>query len=253
MLVQVLLLAVVMLCGLLIQAFKGYYRFELWHYIHELFGIKLIVYLQLCVLAITVQTLVNNKYIGHFVMVLYFVSLRWITSLGFEDRLYRYASTPDAPYSDMNGYGHFLGPLRWFELYWSACALGLAVIAYLFWVRGSDTSLAKRFKLARARFSGTPRLLSALAVLVFAGSGSYIFYNTHVLNPYQTENGQKDLQAEYEKKYKTELDVPQPKITDVRISVDIFPEQRRALIKGRYQLVNKTGAPIAVLQTNLVQ
>jgi ABC-2 type transport system permease protein len=253
MLVQVLMLAVVMLCGILIQAFKGYFHFELGLYFHDLFGITLIVYLQLCVLAIAVQTLVNNKYLGHFVMVLYYISLSWLSFLGLEDRLYLYANTPEAPYSDMNGFGHFLGPVRWFDLYWTACALGLAVVSYLFWVRGSDTSLAKRFALARARFTSTPRVIAAFAVLVFAGSGAFIYYNTHVLHPYRSEYDMESLAADYETKYKSELSIPQPKVTDVKVNVDLYPYERRANIKGRFLLVNKTAAPISLLHTNLNQ
>jgi ABC-2 type transport system permease protein len=247
------MLAVVMLCGILIQVFKGYFNFELGLYVHDLFGITLIQYLQLCVLAITVQTLVNNKYIGHFIMVLYYISLSWLSYFGLEDRLYQYGSTPEAPYSDMNGYGHFLEPVRWFNVYWTACALGLTVIAYLFWVRGSDTAAGKRFALARARFTAAPRALAAVALLAFIGSGGFIFYNTHVLNKFRTEFEQEALQADYEKKYNAVLGVPQPKITGVTIAVDLFPEQRRAVIKGRYQILNKTSAPIAVLNTNVIQ
>ena len=69
------------------------------------------------ILAITVQVIVNHKYLGHFVMVLYYIISAFASSFGFEHRLYRYASTPGYTYSDMNGFGHFIGPIVWFNRY----------------------------------------------------------------------------------------------------------------------------------------
>jgi hypothetical protein len=42
MLVPVLLLTVLLCCGGLIQALKGYYHFELGLYLHELYGLRLV-------------------------------------------------------------------------------------------------------------------------------------------------------------------------------------------------------------------
>ena len=58
-----------------------------------------------------VQTIVNNKYLGHFVMVLYIVATIALPPAGFQDYLYRFGQTPLVTYSDMNGYGPFLQPL----------------------------------------------------------------------------------------------------------------------------------------------
>ena len=93
-------------------------------------------YLLLSVLAITVQILVNNKYMGHFVMVLYYLSSAFMGQLGFEHHLYRYTATPGYTYSDMNGFGHFLGPVFWFDAYWAVFAVLLALLAHLYSVRG---------------------------------------------------------------------------------------------------------------------
>ncbi|HEX8404885.1 MAG TPA: M1 family aminopeptidase, partial [Duganella sp.] len=41
---------------------------------------------------------------------------------------------------------------------------------------------------------------------------------------------------------------PQPRITDVRADVDIYPAERRVAIRGHYLLENKTGAPLSELR-----
>ena len=99
----------------------------------------------IAVLALTVHTLVNNKYLGHFVVLLVFLVNSRLPDFGFEDRLYRFASRPDVVYSDLNGYGHFLPAVFWFRLYWGAFAVLLLVLA----VRAVGARARRR--LARAR------------------------------------------------------------------------------------------------------
>ena len=58
------------------------------------------------------------------------------------------------------------------------------------------------------------------------GVGGYIFYNTHVLNPYRTTFKIDEARAQYEKKYRQYWSLPQPRITDVTMQMDVYPEQR---------------------------
>ena len=70
----VALQAAFMGAGMLLQALQGYHRYELVVYLKLLFGIKLVDYVLLAALAMAVHVIVNNKYLGHLVVVLYFAS-----------------------------------------------------------------------------------------------------------------------------------------------------------------------------------
>jgi hypothetical protein len=74
MLVPVLLQAILLVCGTGIQLAKGYHHLELGLYVRWLFGLELIDYWLVCVLALTVHSLVNQKYIGHLMMIVYFIA-----------------------------------------------------------------------------------------------------------------------------------------------------------------------------------
>src|SRR5262249_49517010 len=63
--VQVVLCAVVMLTGIVLQVVKGYFHFELGLYFKQLFVINLIRLCLISVLAMAVHVLVNQKYMGH--------------------------------------------------------------------------------------------------------------------------------------------------------------------------------------------
>jgi len=244
---QLLLLAVVMVCSIGVQLAQGFTRIDIVHYLFELFVLQFSAYALLAVLALAVHTLVNNKYLGHFVVVLVFIVSSRLPDLGFEDRLYRFASRPEIVYSDMNGYGHFLPAVFWFRLYWGAFAALLLVLAYALWVRGRDGGWKGRWRIARARMTRGAWATSAVAVLVFAGSGGFIYYNTHVLNSYSTRTAGQKLQADYEIRYKALAAEPQPKITAADVRADIFPDEQRARIGGTLTLVNKTDRPIKYL------
>jgi hypothetical protein len=94
MLVQVLVVLVVLAAGLAVQVANGYHRFELGLYFRDLFLLNLPSLWFLCVLALLVQVIVNQKYLGHFVMVLYFVATLALPSLGLEHYLYRFGQSP---------------------------------------------------------------------------------------------------------------------------------------------------------------
>ncbi|MCH8316957.1 MAG: hypothetical protein IIA88_00440 [Bacteroidetes bacterium] len=243
-LLQVVLLAVVMLCGLIIQVFKGYYHFEIGLYVKSLFGLQFIDYALLCVLAMLVQVIVNHKYLGHFIMVVYFLVSIFMTQFGWEHKLYDYADDPGYTYSDMNGFGHFIMPVMWFKIYWVAFAVLLAILSNLFWVRGLETSIKWRAQLARRRFVKPAKIAFILALLVFFISGGFIFYNTNIINEYMTGNEREELSVEYEKRYKKFENSPQPRITDVNVNVDIYPLRRDFAFKGYYILKNKTNVAI---------
>lgn len=201
-------------------------------------------FLLIGVLALFLQVVSNNKFIGYALMLVYLVSRATMGFLDLDDLLYRPFGTPPLPYSDMNGFGHFLIGWSWLRLYWGAFALLLFVAALLFWVRGNRSTFRERLAEARRRFSLAPKIVSLLALTVFIGSGIWIFHNTHQLNDYVPGDVRLDQQADYEKKYSQYKDIAQPRISAMKVDVDIYPEALRAEIRGHYRLVNRHDAPI---------
>ena len=95
-------------------------------------------------------------------MVLYLISGGVLTALHFDHYLYRFAGVPAAPYSDMNGWGHFAAPVFWFNLYWTFAAGVLVCLTYAGWVRGHESRLAAAVAI-RARAAARARALGGAA------------------------------------------------------------------------------------------
>jgi hypothetical protein len=244
MLVQVVLAAMVMVCGLIVQLAQGYHHFEFKLYATSLVGDRLIAFWILCVVALLVHTIVNHKYVGHFVMVLYFIAGIALPQMNLQDYLYRLGQSPGVIYSDMNGYGPMAKSLIWFHIYWGIGAILLAIATNLLWVRGMETSLRNRLKLAGARMTASTKLGFVVCAVMFVAVGGYIYYNTHVLNRYLTTFKIQEERAQYELKYRQYQKLPQPRLTDVNVDVDLDPRNRVVTFRGKEWMENKTDSPI---------
>lgn len=242
--VQVILMIIIMLIGIVAQTVMGYFNFEIGLYIKGLFGISLIDYFLLCILAFTIHTIVNNKYLGHFIMILYYFFTAFMGSLGLEHNLYEYSSDPGMMYSDMNGYGHFVGPFLIYKAYWISFAIILAIFSNLLWLRGNDKNFNERFNLFRQRLTAPTKVSLILFLIIFISLGSYIFYNTNVLNEYTTSKEELLESVNYEKKYKKYQNYIQPRIVEMNMNVDIYPHKRDAIFNGYYIVKNKSNRAV---------
>ncbi|AHG92628.1 Peptidase M1 membrane alanine aminopeptidase (plasmid) [Gemmatirosa kalamazoonensis] len=240
----VALQAVLMGAGVLLQALRGYHRYELGVYLELLFGIKLVDYVLLAALAMAVHVIVNQKYVGHLIVVLYFASTLAAGLIGLRHHLLIYGSDPGWVWSDLNGLAPFVAGLVWFKLYWAAWALLLAVAASLFWVRGREIGWRARLALARQRLGGPAVRAAALALALIVSLGGFVFYNTNVLNDYGDPDEIAAHRAEYERRYKRFEDAPEPSLVAARMRVELYPAQRAAELRGTFQLVNRTTRPI---------
>jgi aminopeptidase N len=68
---------------------------------------------------------------------------------------------------------------------------------------------------------------------------------------YRTNKEQKQISADFEKKYKKYEFAPQPKIIDVKAAVDIYAAERSTKAVAMFTLVNKTDHPIDSLILNI--
>ncbi len=248
--IQVLLSIVVALTAMSIQLFKGYTHLEPDLYV-KILGIRMLGYILLSALALSVQTLVNNKFLGHGAMVLYYLSSAFLGQLGLEHKLFDYAGHPGYTYSDMNRFGHQLRGVFWFDAYWIVFAFLLLLLSYLMWVRGLADDRRSRLIIARRRFGPAQRIVAAAAFGSLIALGAFVLYNTNVLHIFRMRTTQEKLTVRYEHDYRRYLNLPQPRITSVTYQADIYPDKLTIRFHGKYGISNKTGQPIDRVLVNI--
>ncbi len=241
-LISTLLASVVAAIG--VQAFKGFFDFQLDKYLVWYVVPQAVDFVLLAALAVFFQVLSPHKFIGWGLMVLYYVGAITLGNLGFEHNLYNYGGVPGVPLSDMNGQGKFWIGATWFRVYWSAFALMLLVLGYALWRRGTETRLWPRLRRLPRRLTGKAGLTFAAAAVVFVGTGGWIYYNTNVLNAYRTNLQEEAWQADLEKALIKYVDTPRPKIVSMTLAVDIYPHEPRLTTRGSYLVENRTSQPL---------
>jgi len=247
-----IILAVAMGTAVLVQFFHHYYRHQLGLFVATLFGIDFSMFIFLAVLAFFIHVLSPNKYVGYFAFIAFAIVNIFIwRPLHVATYLVQFGQTPTMVYSDFFGYAPFLAGWAWFTLYWAAFCLLLVVATLLLWPRGRDRRWSSRLRNARLRFHGTVRTLATVGLIGLVAIGVWIYYNTKILNTLRSENDQDTLQADYEKTYKKFEKQLEPRITNVKYEIDIYPETRGMEMRGEQTIVNRTSQVLTEVQFTL--
>jgi ABC-2 type transport system permease protein len=243
-LIYIVMIFGLIICGVLIQSAYGYFKFELHLYFSTLYTNTLIFLVLYTILSIFIQVLVNNKFLGFALCIVFFNVRAVLGELGLEHNLWKFASGSLGTFSDMNTYGHYVAPFSWFKLYWFALAMFLFAVAVVFSVRGSEAVMNMRWKTGKLRLNRSLLILVFSSLAVFLFSGFYIYYNTSVVNKFIKSDEQEDQQEAYEKTLKKYELIGQPRIVESKVKVDIYPYERDFVAEGYYWLKNKTSNPI---------
>jgi hypothetical protein len=236
-------LLMILVSGVLVQTFLGYTRYEFDVYFTILFTTLFPELLLLSALSFFLQVVVQNRYGGYFLAALVLFGLPQLAKLPQIPSIFVYGSFPETSYSQFDGFGVTLAPVRWFQAYWGAWAVLLLTVAVLFWQRSVDESWRVRWRVAKRRFTRPVQRVMLAAVAAIVGLGSWIYYNTRVLNPIFSDKEVEKSKLAYEKNFKF-LEAAQPQITDIKLRYDLYPS-RRLVASGRYTLINKTNKPIS--------
>ncbi|MBA3835940.1 MAG: aminopeptidase, partial [Sphingomonas sp.] len=135
-----------MVTGLFYQLVEGARDFGIPQYLGWFIIPAAIDGLLIAVLAVAVQVLSPNKYVGWAIMFVWFVGSIFLNNMGYSNPLYNYGTGPGVPLSDFVGAGSFWKGAAALQAYWLCFAAILAVAAHLLWPRGTDVGLWVRMK-----------------------------------------------------------------------------------------------------------
>jgi ABC-2 type transport system permease protein len=232
-----------MISCMLVQVYYGYYNFEILHYIKELFGFNLISFVILIGFSLFIQSFFKNYLAGFFVILVLILALPAVSALGIEHPIFSFNSSVGYDFSDMNEYGTFRGYFI-YKTYWLLFIAFLYGITLLFFRRGLLSGVKERLQIAGRRMKPAILIPSFVALAAFIGLGTAIYRHDTVDQPYYSSQEYELQQVDFEKKYKKFENYPQPRIVDVKVDMNIFPQERNYDAKVKYIMVNKSGKNI---------
>ncbi|MFT4668121.1 MAG: ABC-2 type transport system permease protein, partial [Gammaproteobacteria bacterium] len=244
-----LLPAIFILTGIAIaigfQISKGYYQFEVWQYLSMFYfaGAQLFF---ISLLAFFIQSLCNNKYLGMMITGLIVLLLGSNLSgfIGVYHPLLKIGSFPPIDYSNMNGYGYSTIRFHQIASYWISVGIILSLLSFKLWRRGNTHQFSFRLKQLFSNWKKWQQLSLVVFSLLFVISGSAIFYNTNIIQDYQTRTDRLDFSEAYERKFKKYESLGRLFPVDIKSEVDLFPDQNRYTLKANYLLENKNDTAV---------
>ena len=247
----VVLLAAATLGGVVIQAAQGYTRFQFGLYAQIVGFIALPIALAIVALAMGVHAVVNQKFVGHLVIIAYWIAIQVMSTLGLDHRIYQIGRPADFTYSDMAGWGPYLPRILTIGFYSVCACLVIAALGYLMLVRGTETSWAARRRTAGVRWrNGGALAVGSLGVAAVALAGIFI-YNANWLNAYSEVRTAERRVKGFETRYKPLESLAQPRLVGVSLHHDYFPERRAAAWRGTLRAVNQNAQPVDTLFISL--
>ncbi|HVU94548.1 MAG TPA: hypothetical protein VHE34_04955 [Puia sp.] len=237
-----------MLIGLPVQLLKGYTHFNMPQYLSSTVVIILPKLVLMVLFCYTVQLIVNNKFAGHGITITVWIAMFCLYAFGYFDYIQLlYSYVPQVWASDMDGIGHMVRPILWFNTYWTLGGGLLVILGGLFFARGVPRSAKERLRLARQRFHGTTRIGAVTLLIAFLAAGSYTWYNISYLNEFTTRWERNERKALVEKNLKHYASLPVPWITRLKLNVDLFPNKQQDKTQAWLTVTNKTDRPIDTL------
>ncbi|MDI9310254.1 MAG: M1 family aminopeptidase [Limnohabitans sp.] len=222
----VLLSIILIVQGVLFQILYQYAFFDWTVYAKVLYLVTLPL-LVLGALSLLFQKILPNKYIA--LAVSGVVALVLTTSLGkvfIKHPLLKFLHTIPFDYSDMNGFGSYENVVV------TRLFFGFVVVLVLMMVF-VQYSVTSRKKI----------VLVSIAMFLILGIGLGI----SLVADYEPKNDKEIIaqKVNYEKQFRRFQNKPQPIITQVVTTVDLFPKENRYIIKGNYVMENKSQEAIS--------
>lgn len=233
--------------GMVTQLLYGYDRFEIDVYFEELLLLQMSRILFLCVLSLLFHYLINNRYMAWFAFIAFLIVNSFIWNvLEIDTNMLQFSARPDTVYSDMNGFGPYVLGQLWFSAYWALFCLLLGIAIGLFYVRGKEQHFKARLRLAAAEARAHKFFIGA-ALLAFTACAAFVYYNTQILNTYDSSQEQLDKLEAYERTYKKYEGINQPRYTAFDYAIDLNPEARSLKATLKAWVKNKSSEAISDL------
>jgi len=212
--------------GMVAQTFFGYFRYQFDVYFKSLMVMDMLSFAYLIVVALFLHYIINNRYIAYFAFVAFLILNQFLWGvLEINSNMLKFAGTPSVTYSDMNAFGPFVTSVTWFNIYWIFASAIIALVAFTFFIRGREYGFINRLKTSKILLSKN-KLAGFSLLLIFFLCGGFVYYNTKVLNSYDSPKESENKQVNYEKSYKKYENLLQPRIYKLNFEIDLMPYQR---------------------------
>lgn len=246
--ITALMFSTIIISGMIVQTLNGYFDFELGLYLIDSFFFSLPIYFFFAIIIFFLHVIAPNEYVGHALVLLFWVSRGALLSMGYEHHLLHFGRLPEHFYSEINGFFPFSTTTFWFFCYWACASLLLMTIAWKLWKRGDRTHLSQRVIQAKNTLN-INWLTSIISLWIIIGG--FIYHQIYRKNDSLTSAQKQELMSKKSTVYDELKSINQPIVSDVSLHAKHFPQARRHQLNLTYTLENTSADSIDSLIVNL--
>ena len=242
-------------CGVMAQIFLGGWKeIDLALYIEDLLGYKWgwLTYILNITLVFFLAGLTGNRFLTHILGVGYYFFNIVSFDLGIMEELrFGFALIPGIEdYSEMNGYGIWSLASFWYFMVWAALGIVFVLLGIHFWRRGTSLNFTRKLTFRTSQINWLGKSVALVSLVGFFFLQSFIIRQVNDKGNFESDDMANRKDATYEQKYKWIETIPQPQITGVNLSLDLFPDERKASYQADLELANLSGVAIDTLYLN---
>jgi hypothetical protein len=232
--------------GIGFQLAAGYTQIALLPYLSLFYysGFQLLLFARLIIF---IQTIIPNKYLGMLLSLVVVGVCIFGKILGIEHYLLRFGSAPELVYSTINGFGHYAKSFNFYMLFWALFAFLLGLLTTKWWQDGRHDTWWKRVKAGLQHWNAALRIMVISCILLPICTGLYIVQKCDGIALGLDSKQDIQWQKRYEQKYKSNAAISQPVISAINIKTDIYPDEQKYAVSGKYILKNKSASVISIL------
>ena len=188
-----------------------------------------------------VHSLIPNLFLGLFILAGIWLGAQSLEQIGIQTNTLKYNFLPALEYSDFNGYGHQLKGYLLLIAYWLVFGFLLVFGIPIIWNRGSLSSIKERFLLAKSRINKPLSLILILLSINFSWLACKIYKLENIAkSSFAASSNPSQTLKDYKKEWKQFSSITQPKITDIDLHIDLYPQKENFEARGVYKLVNQS-------------
>lgn len=235
-------LAIMMICGISIQVYNGYYDFEIEQYLFHLIFISFPALMIWAMLAVFIHNLIPNLYLGLFVLIFAWIGFDNLSQVGLDSKLLHFNAASQMSYDDFNGYagqlkGHFI-----VASYWLMSGLIMLCLSLVIWRRGIDKGILQRLTQTSKNVS-RPLVMTLVVITVAFGLLGFKIYGGEMAEANRS-NAYANIDLDlFKDQFREYANIKQPKIIDIKLDIDLYPNQHSFKATGNYVLINKSSVP----------
>lgn len=236
-----MLIVMAIFMSIIVQLISNYNEFDPMMYL-SLFYSPGLTFVFFSLLAIFIQALMPNKYLGMAVtgLLIVFLGTSISSSIGIEHPMLLVGNLPNIQFSGMNGFTGVTKAYNHMAFYWLSFGIILSFLSFQLWKRGSITNLKFRMGLMTSNWGKKTTIFSGVLLMMWICSAVNVYSKLHIETDYISTNELLNLKEVYERNYKQYDSIRGLFPTVMKTKVDLYPSERRYVVKGSYTLKNKS-------------